>query len=243
MDKMDKYETLKKPNELKLFLLCVNPLPELIYGTSGDFWFSAEGKGGLFEFKSSQSKRKQNLSLNEIYNTLENIPYDFTIGYSKEKEKYLALHPISGKMTEWKNEEEYIRLASEYAFRFAKKSKTRNQNLEKLIAKDSKYSYQYAKEIIKGRFEAGEATIAKEAHESFFYALEVLKGRFELGEMAISKSGSYSRQYAQCILNERFKLGEPAIVAMFFEKDTKRRNQAYSYVKKFKLSIELIDRR
>ena len=45
----------------------------------------------------------------------------------------------------------------------------------KVISKNAKYSYLYALDILKGRFELGEKVISKDAHYSYYYARNVLK--------------------------------------------------------------------
>jgi hypothetical protein len=48
-------------------------------------------------------------------------------------------------------------------------------------------AYDYARDVIEGRFELGESAIAKDAHWAYEYARDVIKGRFKLGEPAIAK--------------------------------------------------------
>ncbi|NIO44988.1 MAG: hypothetical protein GTN36_05555, partial [Candidatus Aenigmarchaeota archaeon] len=50
------------------------------------------------------------------------------------------------------------------------------------------YSYNYAKDVIKDRFEKGEEAISKNAQYSYYYAEDVIKDRWEKGEEAILKS-------------------------------------------------------
>jgi len=68
--------------------------------------------------------------------------------------------------------------------------------LEPLISKDAYWSYLYARNIIKGRWELAEPFILKDAYYSYLYALNVIKGRWELGEPTISKDAKYSYWYA-----------------------------------------------
>lgn len=49
---------------------------------------------------------------------------------------------------------------------------------EDAIAKDSKYAYQYANDIIKGPFPKGEDSIATDSDYAYSYAEDVLKGPF-----------------------------------------------------------------
>lgn len=74
--------------------------------------------------------------------------------------------------------------------------KKRNKYLEKCIAKDSNYSFNYSILVIKGntRFIEGEKSISKSAEHSYLYASKT-KRRFELGETAILKSKFYRELY------------------------------------------------
>ena len=74
---------------------------------------------------------------------------------------------------------------------------------EAIIATNSWYSYCYARDVIKGRWEPGEAIIATNAYYSHCYATNVIKGRFPLGEPVISKSG-----YWKYYLNDMMPMTE-----------------------------------
>jgi len=82
---------------------------------------------------------------------------------------------------------------------------------EKAISKDANYSYLYAINALKGRFEMGEDMVSKNANYSCLYAEHALKGRFEMGEDAISKDAKHSYYYARYALKGKFKMGEDAI--------------------------------
>jgi len=79
------------------------------------------------------------------------------------------------------------------------------------ISKNAEYSYLYAINVLKGRFEMGEKAISKDAEYSYCYARDVLEGRFEMGEKAISNSAEYSYYYARHVLKGRFEMGEEVI--------------------------------
>lgn len=66
---------------------------------------------------------------------------------------------------------------------------------EKVIAKDSQTSYQYAYYKIAGKFKLGEPAIARDAEYSFIYARDILKSRFILGEKQIAKDRICARKY------------------------------------------------
>ena len=87
----------------------------------------------------------------------------------------------------------------------------KRNELEKIIANDAEFSYIYAKNVLKGRFEKGETTIATDAEYSIEYARDIIKGRFKEGEGNIITSPRYSLEYAVEVIKGRFKEGEDAI--------------------------------
>ena len=133
------------------------------------------------------------------------------------------------------HEIEIAKTNSKWAFEYVSKH-GKDEDLEPAIAKSVKYSYFYAKNILRGPFKLGEKAIAtrdslalqyakwvkgpfklgepifaKTAFFAFEYASVVLKGPFKLGEKAIAKSDHRSFAYAKEILKGPFKLGEPII--------------------------------
>ena len=109
------------------------------------------------------------------------------------------------------------------------------ETLEQTLCSDAECSYKYARyvmnapcyyfarNVIKRRFELGEAAISTSDEYSYQYAKEVIGGRFELGEAAISENAWYSYWYAKEIIWERFELGESAI--------SKEAELSYDYAK------------
>jgi hypothetical protein len=69
-----------------------------------------------------------------------------------------------------------------------KGEKLRIPELEVIIAKNPVYSFQYARDIIKGRWEEGEGIIATDPELSYCYAKHVIEGPFPLGHHVIFKS-------------------------------------------------------
>lgn len=88
----------------------------------------------------------------------------------------------------------------------------RVEALEGIIAKDASAAFEYARQVVKGKFELGEKEIAYSEYYSLEYAKEVIEGRFELGEDAIANTGKYAIEYAREILKGRFEKGEPNIL-------------------------------
>jgi hypothetical protein len=87
-----------------------------------------------------------------------------------------------------------------------------DEYLIRAVAKSTKYSYRYAKDLLKGPFPLGEPAIAKYPTYAYFYAYEILKGPFPLGEPEIAKDPEYAYLYAKNILKGPFPLAEPEIL-------------------------------
>jgi hypothetical protein len=124
--------------------------------------------------------------------------------------------------------EERLTRVPKLAYEHAKKLGRRFPEGEAVIAKDAKWSYWYAREIIKGRFPEGEAAIAKHAGASFEYAY-YLKKRFPMGESEIAKDAYYAYHYAVDVIKKRFPDGEETIA--------KHGMYRYDYNKRFKVKL------
>jgi len=90
--------------------------------------------------------------------------------------------------------------------------------LVKVVAKDPRYAYDYANEVLKGPFKLAEPIIAKDPTYAHYYARDALHGPFLLGEPIIAKHAMVAYQYARDILKGPFPLGEPAIATDDFWK-------------------------
>ena len=88
-----------------------------------------------------------------------------------------------------------------------------------VISKDAEYSYYYARNVLRGRFELGETTISKDSLCSVEYARDVIHDRFHMGEESISTDARCSYIYALEILKNRFVLGEPSIKTSYLAYD------------------------
>ena len=87
---------------------------------------------------------------------------------------------------------------------------SRFKNVE-IACINPKYAYEYARDILKGPFELGEAIIATDSKQSYDYANRVLHGPFPLGEPVIATNAYKSYMYAVLVLKRRFHLGERTI--------------------------------
>jgi hypothetical protein len=101
-------------------------------------------------------------------------------------------------------------ISAEEAYNRLKKG-DKDPILVKIVAKSTKYTFLYAKNILQGPFPLGEPAIAKDPDRAYYYAKWVLKGPFTLGEPAIAADNWYSFHYAKDVLKGPFPLGEPAI--------------------------------
>jgi len=91
-------------------------------------------------------------------------------------------------------------MTPEQAYYKAENLGKRIPKLEPIICKNAFYSYCYAIDIIKGRWELAEPNISKNAQYSYYYARNVIKGRFILSEPAISQDAYFSYYYATDII-------------------------------------------
>ena len=113
-------------------------------------------------------------------------------------------------MFDYSYEKEIAKTNSKWAYEYTSEH-GKDKELEPIIAKDAKYSYMYADEVLSDEFKLGEKAIAKDSVYAFWYAKYILKDKFPLGEPAIAKDSYYSYLYAFDILEGPFKLGEPEI--------------------------------
>jgi len=95
----------------------------------------------------------------------------------------------------------------------------RISELESVIATDPKFSYLYARDVIKGRFEKGEQIIVTDPYFSFCYARELIGGRFEEGEKSIATDPDFSYRYARDVIKGPFPLCHSIIFKSFYKKD------------------------
>ena len=82
---------------------------------------------------------------------------------------------------------------------------------EPAISADAEYAYWYARDVIGGRFLAGEPAIATSAHYAYLYAGNIIEGRWSAGEPVIAANAEYAYWYARDIIKGRFPEGEPVI--------------------------------
>ena len=108
------------------------------------------------------------------------------------------------------HEKEIAKTNPKWAFEYTSEH-GKDKELEPIIAKSAKYSYEYAEKVLSGEFELGEKAIAKDSDYAFWYAKYILNDKFSLGEPAIAKFAVNSFLYAKLVINKPFPLGEPEI--------------------------------
>lgn len=83
---------------------------------------------------------------------------------------------------------------------------------EPAIAKNGNFSFDYAKNILKGRFPAGElAIISSPPYTAYTYARDILHAPWPEAEDHIATNTFSSFYYARDVIKGRFLLGEPVI--------------------------------
>jgi len=77
----------------------------------------------------------------------------------------------------------------------------RMPEIEPTIIKDAEYSYLYARDIIKGKWELGEPIISKYVYWSYLYATDVIEGKLPdfMHNQMILENNEYAKQYIEFI--------------------------------------------
>ena len=94
-----------------------------------------------------------------------------------------------------------------------------------------KTAYEYAENVIKGRWTEGEAVIASNPKYAYYYAKNVIKGRWHEGEAVIASDPCYAYKYARDFIKGRWPKGEAAIAS-----DPKYANEYANFLKKMKIT-------
>jgi len=87
------------------------------------------------------------------------------------------------------------------AYYKAKELGLRTPELEPIICKNTHWSYCYALNVIKGRWELAEPTISKDAYYSYCYAKYVIKGKLPdfMHNQMILENNEYTKEYIEFI--------------------------------------------
>lgn len=62
------------------------------------------------------------------------------------------------------------------------------REVEPYMLFDPEYAYQYARYVLRGRFERGEKLVAADAGSAYWYAKDVIGGPWIMGEEAIART-------------------------------------------------------
>ena len=91
-------------------------------------------------------------------------------------------------------------------------SKGKRKKLEQIIAKSAEYSFKYARDIIRDRFELGEDVVSNDGEWGYFYAKQIIEGRWEEAEPAILTGDSkWIYFYAKHVIKGRWPEGETVL--------------------------------
>jgi hypothetical protein len=93
----------------------------------------------------------------------------------------------------------------EEAYMESFRAKKRLPEVEAILLKDASFSYLYANNIIKGRWEEAEATIATDAQITYNYVICIIKGRWEEGKAIIATFTVCIYMYARDVLKWKIK--------------------------------------
>ena len=74
------------------------------------------------------------------------------------------------------------------------------EKYEKIIIQDAELAYNYARSIIKGRWNEAEQTISACPEYAFNYAINIIRGRWEEAEEFIAKDPKYAYHYARLVI-------------------------------------------
>ena len=83
----------------------------------------------------------------------------------------------------------------------------------KAAMKDPYSAYQYARDIIQGRWPEGERVIASDPNFAYRYARDVIKGRWPEGEKVIASDPYWAYNYAENIIGGRWPEAEKVIAS------------------------------
>jgi len=89
---------------------------------------------------------------------------------------------------------------AKYALKYADNFDIEFPEGEEAIATSHEYSYDYAKFVLRGRFEQGEEAIATDAYYSYYYARDIMHGAFPEGEKVMKANTDVWKLY-----NKRLK--------------------------------------
>lgn len=98
------------------------------------------------------------------------------------------------------------------AYDIARNKKTRDKQLENIIAKDPSYAFNYAVNQIKGRWPEGEEKIKTDPELAYEYVAKIIRGRWPEAEPTIMTDTDFAVDYAKNIIGGRWPEAEPYII-------------------------------
>jgi len=132
---------------------------------------------------------------------------------SKRASYWCCWYVVNILKSRWEEAEAIIMKDSWSSYAYASQVlKGRWKEAEPIIMKNAEYSYWYAKNILKGRWKEAESVIMKESWLAYLYARDVLKGRWQEAESIIMKDALYAYAYATQVIKGRWLEAEPFIM-------------------------------
>jgi hypothetical protein len=130
---------------------------------------------------------------------------------SQEQMDYFRTkHPVLKKLFAAKEKE--IAKDPEWAYEYARDViRGRWPEAEAVIATDPEWAYEYARDVIRGRWPEAEAAIAKDPKRAYRYAGNVVRGRWPEVEAVIAKDPEWAYLYAKDIIRGRWPEAEAVI--------------------------------
>jgi hypothetical protein len=164
------------------------------------------------------------MNKNEIWEEIKN---DKTMIYGQSMLNVFLQTTIDLKIDhylELDNKQKKLINNAELALLLAKelyrKTKQRSPELEEIIIKDPEYAYNYARDVIQGRWKEAEPIIMKDPYRAYNYALNIIninikdgdvKIRWKEAEPYIMKDPGYAIFYAIRVIEGRWPEAEETI--------------------------------
>lgn len=110
-------------------------------------------------------------------------------------------------------------MTSEEAYNECLKQNKNIPELESFIINEAKWSFFYARDIIKKRWEKGENVISQNTEYSYRYSLEIVKKQWLKGEESINKNSEYAYYYVCNIVKKPYEKFHNIILCSAYRND------------------------
>jgi len=133
----------------------------------------------------------------------------------RKRAEYLYDYAINSKSRKRldKKYEDIIKIFPDTAYQYARNIiKGRWKEAEEFIIKNPEWAYKYARSVIKGRWRKAEEYIMKDRCYIYKYALNIIGGRWKEAESIIKQNACDAYQYIRDIVGKRVKEVESVIM-------------------------------